>query len=125
MTVGQRLKRLRLEKGLTQEELGKILGITKGAVQKYESGQIKNFKSDSVKRLTEFFEVPPIYFIFDDVPDLAPKDLRKTFEAHFGKWVSSFIENANKLNEDGLRKLMEYCEDIASIDKYRKGRDKK
>ena len=44
MTIGERLKRLRIEKGLTQEEVGKILGVTKGAIQKYENG-INNKKS--------------------------------------------------------------------------------
>ena len=59
MTVGQRLKRLRMKKRLTQEELGDMLGITKGAIQKYESGKIKNFKVETVRKLSTIFELPP------------------------------------------------------------------
>ena len=34
--ASERLKQLRLEKELTQEELGKIIGITKQSVYNYE-----------------------------------------------------------------------------------------
>lgn len=54
---------------MTQEELGEVLGITKGAVQKYESGQIRNLKADTIKKFCELFGSPPVFFIFDDVPD--------------------------------------------------------
>lgn len=46
MNIGERIKRLRIEHGMTQEEVGKELGITKGAVQKYEANQITNLRSD-------------------------------------------------------------------------------
>lgn len=38
---GERLRRLRTEKGLTQKELGDRIGRTVTAVSKYESGAIK------------------------------------------------------------------------------------
>lgn len=50
MTVGERIKQLRKEKGLTQEELGILLGVKKAAVQKYESGRVQNLKQETVKR---------------------------------------------------------------------------
>ncbi len=42
MKMGDRIKQLRLAKGITQEELGKIVGVKKAAVQKWESGMTKN-----------------------------------------------------------------------------------
>lgn len=119
MTVGERIKRLRLEKGMTQEELGKLLGITKGAVQKYESGQIVNFKTDSIKKLTEVFELPPAYFVFDVVPDYTA-DAIGMLEFHFGSWIVDFVTNINGLNEYGRQKLISYCEDLSLIDKYKR-----
>lgn len=38
MTIGKNIKRLRQNKGLTQEQLGNILGITGQAVSKWENG---------------------------------------------------------------------------------------
>ena len=50
-TVSDRIKRLRLERGLTQEELGDVLGVGKATVQKYESGQIQNLKAAHIRKL--------------------------------------------------------------------------
>lgn len=71
MKVGERIRNLRTSKGLTQEELGNILGVTKVTIQKYENGQIKNFKTDIIKKLTNYFGVPPVNFIYDygEIPD--------------------------------------------------------
>lgn len=38
MTIGKNIKRLRQNKGLTQEQLGEVLGITGQAVSKWENG---------------------------------------------------------------------------------------
>ena len=56
-----RIKQLRLQKGMTQEELGVLLGVKKAAIQKYESGTIANIKSEKLKRLAKIFDVTPSY----------------------------------------------------------------
>ena len=38
MLLSDRLKQLRIHKGLTQEQLAKRLGVTRGALSMYESG---------------------------------------------------------------------------------------
>ena len=38
-TLANRIKELRTERGLTQEEFGKIFGIVKSTVSLYESGK--------------------------------------------------------------------------------------
>ena len=44
MTTGERIKMLRKEHNLTQEELGAKIGVQKAAIQKYEKGTVKNIK---------------------------------------------------------------------------------
>lgn len=61
--VGLYIKRLREEKGLTQEQLGEIVGVQKAAVQKWESGTTKNLKRHVVKTLSDYFEVSPASFV--------------------------------------------------------------
>lgn len=61
--VGQYIKKLRTERGMTQEELGEILGVKKAAVQKWESGTVQNLKRATIKNLSEFFKVSPSNFI--------------------------------------------------------------
>lgn len=122
MRVGERIKKLRISKGLTQEDLGEILGVTKGAIQKYENGGITNFKSDTIKRLTRLFELPPSYFIYDD-DELLKYDkpaIDDLVYIYFGDKANKFIRNASLLNETGIRKIGEYVEDLVLIEKYRK-----
>ena len=42
MTTGERIKMLRKEHNLTQEELGAKIGVQKAAIQKYEKGTVKH-----------------------------------------------------------------------------------
>lgn len=49
-TIGQIIRNERTKKGLTQEELGKYLGIQKSAVAKMENG-----RTESVKRSQHLF----------------------------------------------------------------------
>lgn len=61
--MGKRIRELRLKKGITQEELGKIIGVQKSAILKYESGMVENMKRSSIKTLAEFFGVKPSYLM--------------------------------------------------------------
>lgn len=51
MEVGSLIKEARLAKGLTQEELGKLVGVQKSAIAKYESGRVVNIKRSTLQKL--------------------------------------------------------------------------
>lgn len=51
MEIGQRIKDARKAKGLTQEELGKIVGLQKSAIAKYENGRVVNIKRSTLQKL--------------------------------------------------------------------------
>ncbi len=51
MDIGQKIKEARLQKGLTQEELGKIVGLQKSAIAKYENGRVVNIKRSTLQKL--------------------------------------------------------------------------
>lgn len=51
-----RLRELRKQKHLNQEELGKVLGVQKSAICKYETGRV-SLPNDAVIALCEFFDV--------------------------------------------------------------------
>ena len=56
MTMGERIKYMRLDKNLTQESLGELLGIQKAAVQKYEKGTVTNIKRDTLLKMAQIFK---------------------------------------------------------------------
>lgn len=49
------IRKLRTEKGLTLEELGKVAGVQKAAVSKWEKGETKNLKRSTIKKLSDYF----------------------------------------------------------------------
>ena len=51
MEIGSLIKEARLANGLTQEELGSIVGVQKSAIAKYESGRVVNIKRSTLQKL--------------------------------------------------------------------------
>ncbi len=56
---GERIKELRERKGLTQEELGNIIGTTKQTIFKYESGKIGNIPYPKVEEIAAALDAEP------------------------------------------------------------------
>lgn len=60
--LGERLRKLRKEKRISQENLGLILGVKKSAVSLYEKG--KNDPSDEIKiEIARYFKVSADYLL--------------------------------------------------------------
>lgn len=74
MQVGEYVKYLRESRGLTQEELGKVIGVQRAAVQKWESGKVQNLKRETIKKLSEYFGVPASSFIDSNVQTSIDKE---------------------------------------------------
>lgn len=56
MKFGERLRQLREEKGLSQEQLGKILHQRKSNISKYENGKLEP-SLNTIKAIADFFNV--------------------------------------------------------------------
>lgn len=64
-----RLKELRMEKGLTQENIAKGLGVTQQAISLYEQGR-RELKLKTLKKIANFFNVSVPYlqgFVDDNI----------------------------------------------------------
>ena len=59
MDIGEKIRSARISKGMTQEELGKLLGVQKSAVAKYESGRVINIKRSTLKKISDILEIRP------------------------------------------------------------------
>ena len=51
MTIGEKIKKLRLDLGLTQEELAKAVGTQKQTIHKYETGIIANIPASKIETI--------------------------------------------------------------------------
>ena len=63
MDMGQKIKSLREEKGMTLEELGNIVGVGKSTVRKWETGMIANMKRDKIAKIANALGVEPSYLM--------------------------------------------------------------
>lgn len=63
MTKGDRIKKLRIEKGITQEEMAKKLNTTKQTISKYEKGIVTNIPSDRIESMAIILGTTPEYIL--------------------------------------------------------------
>lgn len=66
--VGRRLREARRLHGLSIQQLGKALGVSHQAIEKYEKGEL-NITPGKLKALGELLEVPVGYFFNETDPD--------------------------------------------------------
>jgi Zn-dependent peptidase ImmA (M78 family)/transcriptional regulator with XRE-family HTH domain len=69
MSIGERIKSARINVGLSQQELGTKLGITKMAISKYENGTVTP-NSTTLIALSDALDVKVEYFFRSDAPKL-------------------------------------------------------
>ena len=71
MEIGQKIKKARLERGLTQQELGAIVGVQKSAIAKYENGRVVNIKRSTLQKIAKALNIRPSELIFNESPKVA------------------------------------------------------
>ena len=63
MKLHERIKERRLSLGMTLLDVANALGVKEATVQRYESGEIKNPKHDTVLELAKIFRCTPAYLM--------------------------------------------------------------
>ena len=66
MNTSEKIKKLRIEKGLSQEALGQLVGVQRAAINKYEKGRVVNIKRSTLQKLADALGVSPADLL-DDV----------------------------------------------------------
>ena len=69
MDIGQKIKEARLAKGLTQEQLGNLVGVQKSAIAKYENGRVVNIKRSTLHKLGKVLGLRGSDLIIDSDPE--------------------------------------------------------
>ena len=65
MTVGEKIRKRRLELNMTMDDLGKAIGVQRSAVNKYEKDQI-DMKASTIAAIAKVLMVSPLYLLDDD-----------------------------------------------------------
>ena len=70
MTFGEKIKKIRLDRNMTLEQVGEIVGVSKSTVHKWETNDIRNMGRSKIIKLAYALSVEPGYLMgWDDEPE--------------------------------------------------------
>ena len=115
--LGEVIKKLRKDRHMTQSELGKLLGVKKAAVQKYESGVVKNLKQDTIQKLADTFGMSVGMFMSLANEGQIRKEVQliEEIQLHFGKEAVELLSDFTELSQEGKNKVLRYTKDMFLI----------
>ena len=103
MTTQYKLKRLREIHNLTLEAVGKMVGVGKSTVRKWETGDIANMRRDKIESLSSLYSIDANYLISDIDYAICPKCGMKyypTDDISFEKHETHHLKWLNELHKD-------------------------
>lgn len=113
MNTGEKIKMLRKRAGMTQAELANRLGVRDAAVAKYETGRVTNLKRETIAKLSEVFDVSPIYLIDDDIIEIETTSIdtvKRNARLQYYDRKMSEIENVfSELTDEQRKKVLAYA----------------
>ena len=113
MTVGENLKKIRKEKGLTQKELGKLCGMSEAQIGQYENG-LRNPKMETLEKIANALDIS--YFELLDISETTKEsNIQKITLNVEIKNIDEETKKAEKLIEL-LKEAKSLADDLASID---------
>lgn len=100
MPIGEKIKKLREEHHLTQEEFGKVVGVTDKAVSTWEKGT-KTPRMGVIQKISEYFKIPKSAILDDDPIEsnatILPQEkirmipVYESVSAGFGSYADNYI----------------------------------
>lgn len=103
MIIGERIKRERLKRGMSQQQLGDLLGVTKVSICGYETGT-RTPSLETFAEIVNILEVSPDYLLGRDVN--AVSDTEEPYSVVLAKEDLDIIDNIKK-HPDVYNKLLE------------------
>ncbi len=113
MTTGERIRQLRIEHQMTQEELGARVGVQKAAIYKYENGLVVNLKRSILEKLAIVLDTTPTYL-------MGMEDSEQQANIQLTSQKSTLLAAFDQLNDEGQIKAVEYVEDLVLTGRYKK-----
>ncbi len=109
--INERIKERRLSLNLTLAQIAEALGVKEATAQRYESGDIKNIKHDTIVALANILKCSPTYLMgWDEEKEIKQKEPSDT-----EKKLLFFL---SKLNDLGQLEALKRVEELSYITKY-------
>lgn len=130
MTISEKIKAIRKERGLTQKQFGDLCGIHEVQIRKYERGEVTP-KMENIKKIADGLGVHPSDLIGPEWFDMevGPERLTELRDSVntlvavgkvFGESASDLLSKFSELNPSGQQKALDYVSDLTEQAKYQK-----
>lgn len=115
MEIKDLIKEKRQELGLTYEQLGKLVGVGKSTVRKWETGMIENMRRDNIIALSKALNISPATLMGWDFKGTNINTIN-----NYSKEEQEHLDDLRKLNDIGKNKVINYTKDLIEMPKYQK-----
>lgn len=105
MEMGEKIKQLRLKRGMTLEQLGDCVGVGKSTVRKWENGMIANMRRDKIAKIAKALGVSPGYLMGWDDDDYQD-DSKESISGKKYYFSDETAEMAQRLFDDPDTRLL-------------------
>jgi transcriptional regulator with XRE-family HTH domain len=116
---GTRIKELRTLAGMSQEELGRRVGVQRAAINKYEVGSVTNIPLSTIEKMATVFDVSPTYIVgWNDAvsnPLSAEVKVLKGVQTFYGKDAVDLLEVYTSLSKEGRNRVFQYIADMSEL----------
>lgn len=115
MNLGNLLRQKRKEKGLTLEQVGKSIGVSKNTVSKYERNMISNIGRSKVIALSKLLDIPTVVFI-EAIDELETKNVttEQISPKEFQYEVKGLMDKVTNLTEQEKTLFLQTLEFVCS-----------
>lgn len=97
MTIGERIKILRKEKGISVDKLAEIIGKDRATIYRYESNDIEKMPTGVLEPLATALGTTPAFLMgWDDTPPTTEETIIKLLKAQYD------------LNEQDIKFVLDY-----------------
>lgn len=109
---GELIKALRKKRGMTLEEVGNIVGVSKSTVRKWETGDIANIRRDKIAALAKALGTTPQRLMGWEEED-PREDLSEYLEMlHKNPQYRSLLDSTAKLDKEALDNLVKFIKTL-------------
>lgn len=112
MNIGERIKKLRKERGISVDYIAEKLGKNRATIYRYESNDIENLPYPILVPLAEILGTTPMYLMGCEIEDIkVTKDEKE------------LLDNYKKLNDLGKKEANKRVAELTEINRYLKDND--
>lgn len=120
---GERIKALRQERGISADELGRLIGKNRATVYRYEDGSIDTIPIKTVRRIAEVLDVKPSYLMgLSDKPEPLNQNVIQIVRKNdkYAEIKTKILEQIDSCSESEIAFLLETLDLLAMRSRQKK-----